>query len=255
MPSAKGIFYQLHEGIVEGIRPSLVLIHGAGGNHLYWHPQIRRLVKNCVYAIDLPGHGRSSGSGEQEIQPYAESVHRWFQGVGLHSAVIAGHSMGGAVALTLAHDYPDQVSGLVLVSSAALFNVDPLLLEQSASATTYYHAIETLVSKSFSASAPERLLEQATKRMEETRHSVLHGDLIACSQFNQLDKLADIQVPTLVLCGEEDRLTPTRYSRYLQSNIPNAHLEVVPNAGHMVMLEQPQVVAQILTSFLNQIPF
>ncbi len=99
MPNAGDIFYQFHEGIQEGKRPPLVLIHGSGGSHLYWHPHIRRLAGYCVYALDLPGHGKSGGSGEQRIQTYAEIVRECLLEIGLHNAVIAGHSMGGAVAL------------------------------------------------------------------------------------------------------------------------------------------------------------
>ena len=95
--------------------PPSYLIHGAGGHHLYWPPQIRRLTGYRVYALDLPGHGRSGGSGQQTIDSYTTAVKDWLIEVNLHSAVFVGHSMGSAIALSLALNYPDHVLGLVLI--------------------------------------------------------------------------------------------------------------------------------------------
>ncbi len=142
-----------------------------------------------------------------------------------------------------------------MVSSGAVLSVEPALLEQTASPTTYYNAVQALVSQSFASSTPEDLRDQAAQRLAETRHSVLHGDLTACRDFNRMEDLPSIQVPTLIISGEEDALVPTRHARYLEDHIPGSQLAVIPNAGHMVILEQPQQVASTLLNFLNQIPY
>jgi len=115
--------------------------------------------------------------------------------------------------------------------------------------------VEVIVNWSFSPSTPERLIELASQRMGETRPSVLHGDLLACNVFDVTERIAEISQPTLVVCGADDKMTPLRYSQYLAGTIPSARLEVIPNAGHMVMLEQPQAVADALATFLEGIPY
>jgi pimeloyl-ACP methyl ester carboxylesterase len=92
-------------------------------------------------------------------------------------------------------------------------------------------------------------------RMEQVRPSVLYGDFVACNNFDIMDSLSSIKVPTLVLCGQEDEMTPLRFSQYLSDNIPASDLKVIPKAGHMVMLEQSQPVAQTMAEFLSAVPF
>jgi pimeloyl-ACP methyl ester carboxylesterase len=255
MPFSGNLYYSLHrDDITEN--PPVVLIHGAGGMHLYWPPEIRRLPGCCVYAVDLPGHGKSEmRNGQQTIGDYARYIIQWLDAIQLRRAVFVGHSMGGAVALLLALHHPEYLVGLGLIGSGARLRVRPELLSYVADQTTFYKATSLLVSCSFSSSAPPRLVELATKRMEETRQSVLYGDLQACNGFDVMDRLGSISQNTLVVCGEEDQMTPVRYAQYLASTIPNAQLKVIPNAGHMVMLEQPHLVAECLLSFLNNTQF
>jgi pimeloyl-ACP methyl ester carboxylesterase len=255
MPVSGNLYYSYHRDIgVEN--PPMVLIHGAGGMHLYWPPEIRRLCKCCVYAIDLPGHGKSDiCDGQQTIGDYARYVVQWLESIQLRRAVIVGHSMGSAIALALAINHPEYVIGLGLLGAGARLRVNPDLLNFASDLTTFYKAADLLVACSFSSNAPERLVELASKRMEETRQSVLYGDLLACNQFDVMDRLGEVQQHTLVLCGADDQMTPVRYAQYLSGSIPDAQLTVIPNAGHMVMLEQPGLVANSLLSFLGDISF
>jgi pimeloyl-ACP methyl ester carboxylesterase len=163
--------------------------------------------------------------------------------------------MGSAIALALAIHHPEYVVGLGLIGGGARLRVNPDLLNYAADLTTFYKAADLLVSFSFSSEASPRLVELASKRMQETRQSVLYGDLLACNRFDVIDSLGLVQQPTLVICGADDQMTPLRFAQYLSSSIPNARLSVIPHAGHMVMLEQPRLVADSLLSFLNDIAF
>ena len=87
--------------------------------------------------------------------------------------------------------------------------------------------------------------------MLEIRPSVLHGDLLACTAFDVTDRLSEIHHPTLIICGAGDKMTPVRYSQQLADNIHDSTLKIVPSAGHMVMLEQPSLVADYLVEFLD----
>jgi pimeloyl-ACP methyl ester carboxylesterase len=91
--------------------------------------------------------------------------------------------------------------------------------------------------------------------MEKIRPSVLHSDFTACNDFDMMNSITKIRYPTLVICGQDDQLTPVRYSQYLANEIPKAELRIIPDAGHMVMLEQPQIVAGELSSFLKTLTY
>jgi pimeloyl-ACP methyl ester carboxylesterase len=255
MPVSENLYYSQHcERKTE--YPPLVLIHGAGGMHLYWPPEIRRLPGYCVYALDLPGHGKSAiCDGQQTIGDYARYLVQWLESIHLRRAVVVGHSMGCAIALALAIHHPEYVVGLVLIGGGARLRVHPDLLNYAADATTFHKAAELLVSCSFSQKAAPRLVELASRRILEVRQSVLCGDLQACNHFDVMHLLDTIQQSTLVICGIDDQMTPLRYSQYLSSSIPNARLKVIPDAGHMVMLEQPRLVSDSMLSFLNDISF
>lgn len=233
--------------------PHIVLIHGAGGTHLHWPPQIRRLPDSKVYALDLPGHGKSSGHGQQSISAYADSVLTWLDAQKISRAMFVGHSMGGAIALTLGLQYPARVLALGLLGTGARLRVDPVLLEHTSRAATFPAAVEAITERAFSPQTPERLKELAAQRMGEIRPTVLHSDFLACDAFDERDRIAQIQAPSLILCGQADQLTPPRHAQYLADQLPNAEIQLIPQAGHMLQLEAPEAVAQALTHFLAQI--
>jgi pimeloyl-ACP methyl ester carboxylesterase len=232
-------------------RPPLVLIHGAGGNRLFWPPRLRRIEAVDVYALDLPGHGESGGAARATVEGYAAAVVEWMRGMEVGRGLIAGHSMGGAIALTLALLYPERVAGLILVGSGGRLRVHPDILTQTAQPDTFRGAVDVVVEWSFSAQTPPRLTELARQRMIANSASVLHNDFLACDRFDVLDSLGAIRAPTLVLCGQEDRLTPEKYSHALAERIDGAHLVMIPGAGHMVMLEQPEAAKQAIERFLE----
>jgi len=254
MPINADTYYFAHNG-GGGDRPPVVLIHGAGGTYLNWSSEVRRLPGYRTYAIDLPGHGKSAGCGLQSVSAYAEAVLAWLDAVDLPRAVFIGHSMGGAIAQHLALHNADQVLGLGLVGTGARLRVHPEILQNTTTENTYRTAVDKLIQLAFSPQTPPRLVELASDRMAETRPTVLHGDFVASDAFNIMDQITGISQPTLVVCGIDDQLTPVRYSQFLADKIPDAQLEVIPDAGHMVMLEKPQQVAEVLVAFLNEIPF
>ena len=254
MPNTPNIFSFSH-GTENASRPPLIFIHGAGGTHLHWPPQVRRLAGQRIYALDLPGHGKSGGVGSQSVADYARVVLDFLDANHMNKAVFIGHSMGSAISLTLALDFPKRVLGLGLVGSGARLRVAPQILENTNSQGAFPHAIQAINEWAFGPSANPRLKELAAQRMAEIRPAVLHGDFLACNEFDVMPRLGEISVPTLILCGTEDRLTPMKYSEYLRDHIPAARFVTFPDAGHMVMLEQPEAVANALAEFADSIPY
>jgi 3-oxoadipate enol-lactonase len=108
---------------------------------------------------------------------------------------------------------------------------------------------------SFAPQTKQQLKELGLQKMAETRPTVLYGDLLACDGFNVTELVATISTPTLVLCGAEDKMTPLTLSEFLRDGIPGAAMKVLPDAGHMAMLEKPESTAELLAGFLNAIPY
>ncbi len=254
MPHAASLYYFEHRaGSAE--LPSVVLLHGAGGNYLSWPTQIRRLDNLHVYAPDLPGHGKSDGRGLQTIDDYAHHIRAWMDAIQLPRAVIVGHSMGGAIALSLAVQHPQYVVGLGLMATGAQLKVADAILDNASRAETFPLVMDTLKKWAFGPTAPASLIKTAIQRIAETRPSVLHSDFLACNAYNLTGKLSAIHIPALVLCGDADRMTPARLSQYLADHLPDAELRIFPQAGHMLMLEYPDEVAAALQAFVHRIPF
>jgi pimeloyl-ACP methyl ester carboxylesterase len=252
MPTAAGLHYFLHEG-GSPQRPPLVLIHGAGGDHLSWPPEVRRLPNYRVITLDLPGHGKTIGPGCQFIEDYARGVAKFLDIAGFSRAVLVGQAMGGAIALTMALDYPDRVAGIGLISTGASLPIPSLVIENAANQSTLLLAIKGLLEMSFGSRTPPALSEICLKRLAEIRQPLLLGDLVACDRFNLTDRLGTIRCPALVVCGTEDKLTPIHFSELLSSQIPGAALQTVEGAGHMLIVEQPDRLAKLISVFLATI--
>ncbi|MBI3162004.1 MAG: alpha/beta hydrolase [Chloroflexi bacterium] len=255
MPFAAKIYYFAHEA-EEQIkkRPPVILLHGAGGNHLSWPPQIRRLPGATVFALDLPGHGKSEGMGRQSIDEYVDDVAALMKELKIRAAVFVGISMGSAIALSLALKHPKKTLGLGLVGSGAKLRVAPSILETAGNPNTFESAVEEINSNCFSANAPQNLLQLSKQSMMEIRPPVLLGDFLACNTFDVFNGLEKITAPTLILCGTEDKMTPVKYSEFLRDKIKGSTLHMIENAGHMAMAEQPDKVAELLSQFIGKIP-
>nr|HID13177.1 alpha/beta hydrolase [Anaerolineae bacterium] len=249
--TARGdLFYTVSRGAKE--TPALVLVHGAGGNRLQWPGGLRRLSGVTVYTLDLPGHGRSGGQGCDTTEGYVEAVAAFFHAVGIKRAVLAGHSMGGAIAMTLALDFADCVTGLVLIATGARLRVAPAILEGIR--TDFEGSVELITRFAWSPEASPELTELGRRALLETGPDVLFGDLTACDRFDVMGRLGEIETPTLVIGGTADQLTPLKYIRFLSEHIPNAQLVLVEGAGHMVMLERPVETAKAVREFLKKPP-
>jgi pimeloyl-ACP methyl ester carboxylesterase len=254
MPVAAGLYYFAHEA-ENFSRPPVILIHGAGGYHLSWPPQIRRMHNQRIFAVDLPGHGKSDGVGHHTIDDYTVEIIEFIKALKLNTAVLAGHSMGSAIALNAAILFPGKVLGLCLLGSGAHLRVAHSILQSASDPSTFAATIRLIMDHSFAPQANARLKELAAQHMEETRSSVLYGDLLACNAFNITDQLTQVTVPTFILCGALDKMVPLKSSEILRDNITGAQMDIMSNVGHMLMLEQPDKTSEKLSAFLNTISF
>jgi len=249
LPQTAGLHYEEHGG--GNLGPPLVFVHGAGGSRLHWPAALRRLAGRHTLAVDLPSHGQSPIGENSGIDVYTRGLAEWRTAVPVHRPVLVGHSMGAAIALTAALAEPAALAGLVLVGAGPRLRVNPKLLEGVAQPETFAAAVDQIVLWSFAPEADARMVELARRRMTETGSAVLADDLRACDAFDVTSRLAEIRLPTLIIVGRNDRMTPPGLSEELQEGITGAQLRVVEAAGHMVMLERPAAVRALLIDFLE----
>ena len=252
MPFKAGFYYSLHEGGKKDQKP-IILIHGAGSSHLIWPAEIRRLTGHNVIALDLPGHGRSTGVGIQSVGDYTAAMIEFLAATNIFQAAFVGHSLGGAIALQLALDFPQHVIGIGVLSAGASFNLPTELITYLSNASTASAGYQILQERLGCTSSSQAIAAAGFKAMTSTRPSVLYGDWLACSRFDLHEQVARINTPAFVACGHEDRLTPPAQAHFLSTNLPIARLEMIRSAGHLLPFEQPAALAAGLQRFLDDL--
>lgn len=247
---SSGTIYYAHHKAADARYPPLLLIHGAGGSHLDWPPQLRRLPGVPTFVIDLPAHGKSTGVSCSTVAGYAHRVAEFLAALSIDRAIIAGHSMGGAIAQQLALTAPQVVAGLILLGTGSKLPVEPTLSERIINQTE--ETLDWLVDWAWSEQTTPALKALARQRLPATPPEVLRDDFTACQSFDMRAKLAQISAPTLVIGAREDRMVKLKFSATLAERIPNAALVVIENAGHMFPLEHGADVAAHIRQWLTE---
>ncbi len=253
MPVAVDCYYT-EAGQPQSDNLTLILVHGAGGNLLSFPVALRRLPRYHVLALDLPGHGRSAGVGLQSIAAYTQRIVDFMNAVGVYRAVWVGWSMGGAIALQASVQAPEQVCALAVLSAGAYFPLNASLLTDLSSKASLKAALDRLQGDLFAPQAGKRLVEQSMRLLQEVRQGVLYSDWKACAAFDLRKRLKDITTPVWIASGSHDRLVPPAIVRHLAAHLPNAHLQMVENAGHMLVQENTAAVQAGLLEFLAGLP-
>ena len=245
----KGISYWAGGKTFSEEKDRVLFIHGAGGSQLSWNFQKSFFESEFQPIIlDLPGHGESGGEGEEEIGKYANHVHSFLISLGLQKAFLIGHSMGGAIVQTLAIAHPEVIKGIVLVGTGARLKVWPAVLDGIKN--SFEETVRKIVQFAYSRKASPELIEGGIEHLMKCRPQVLYGDFLACDRFDLVKEIEKITLPTLMICGEEDELTPVKYSEFLQQHIQASQIEILPDAGHMVMMESPEAFNQRVREFI-----
>jgi pimeloyl-ACP methyl ester carboxylesterase len=229
------------------VEPQLVFIHGAGGTQRVWRYQRSAFLGST--ALDLPGHPK--GTGHNTIPEYADFVTKTIVERELRSVVLVGHSMGGAIAIEIALAHPPFLKGIVLVGSGARLRVISIIKDEVP--RDYAHAAEVIAQWAYSPKSDAKLRKASIQELLEVPAEVTYGDFQACDSFDRMYEIGRIDLPALIVCGEDDALTPVKYSEYMKERIRNARIAVIPGAGHSVMLEKPEELNDVLRSFLAEI--
>lgn len=227
----------------------ILFIHGAGGGHFVWTYQKTYFQKEFnPIILELPGHGRSDGNGREDIDMYSYDVFCFIKHMNISNIFLVGHSMGGAIVQKMALSHPELIKGIVLVSTGARLRVAESIL--NGIKNNFKEIIPKLVCFAYSKNASEKLIQEGIENLKRCRPEVLYKDFLACDRFDLLEEIKNIKLPTLIICGLEDKLTPVKYSQYLHQKISGSKLEIITGSGHMVMMESPQIFNETLKKFI-----
>jgi pimeloyl-ACP methyl ester carboxylesterase len=240
-------------------RPTIVFVHGAANDHGVWTLQSRYFAHHGfnALAVDLPGHGRSTGRAQPSVEALADWLVAFVDAAGAARAALVGHSLGSLAALEAAARAPAKVSRLALLGPAVPMPVSDDLL--AAAKADDHVAFELINSWSFSASKQLGgnrqpgvwMTGNAMRLMERTPPGVLYTDLAACHAYaNGLAAAARVRCPSLLIQGARDLMAPPRGAKELAETLPNARTITLPDCGHSMMAEQPDAVLDALIAFL-----
>jgi 3-oxoadipate enol-lactonase/4-carboxymuconolactone decarboxylase len=231
-----------------------LLVHAAGSNAGMWRRQVEGLgARHSVVALDLPGHGRSSGvDGLATVDAYADFLIEFIQAAGLRRCVLVGRSMGGAIGLAVAVRRPELASGLVLACTSARF-VFPDAMLATLRDVVRGRLPQQFTTETFSPATSLELMREAWMEQVKTDPRVRYADLLACQAFDGGALLGRLKTPALVVGGADDQVTPPDQARALAGEIRGARLEVLDQAGHQAPLEQSERFNALLAAFAESL--
>ncbi len=259
--------------VAGGEGPTLLLIHGIGGDWRTWEPVLDGLAEqHHVVAVDLPGHGRSAkGAGDYSLGALANTLRDLGGALGLERATVVGHSLGGGIAMQFAYQFPERCDRLVLVSSGGLGpDVGLILRLATIPGSELFLSLTAPPVRSLvnlATSAGRRLRIRAAADAEhyarafaalaepETRAAFLgtlrgvvgtRGQLIDARDRLYLAE----HMPTLIVWGERDAVLPVDHGHAAQEAIPGSRLEIFENAGHLPQLDHPGRFITVMNDFM-----
>lgn len=249
-------------------KPTLVFIHGVLNDHSVWILQTRYLAHHGfnVFAVDLPGHGRSGGDAPQSVEEAAQFVEALLDAADVKQAGLIGHSWGSLIALEAAARLKERITHLALVGTAFPMKVSPALIEASLNEPMKALQMVNVFSRA-TLSAPPSSLGPGTwvygasmalgRRVlaSNTQVNIFHRGFVACDSYaNGLEAMVAVTCPVLFILGENDQMTPPRAAKSLidqaKTHDKTFTLAKVP-MGHHQMSESPEETLHALKTFLG----
>ncbi len=226
----------------------MIFVHGSGFTCLFWHYQTSYFEDS--EAISLPGHPQ--GKPCTSVTEYTDWMRGYVREMDYKGVILVGHSLGGAIALDYGLRYAGDLKALILIGTGARLRVHPDFLacceEGTRDIGMWMEAWEP---------AYDLVLPELKTRLFEERMLVGPGvqlnDLLCCDRFDVIADMHRIQLPTLVICGSEDQMTPVKYSQFLASKIKGAKQVVIEGGTHLVPAEKPAEVNQAIEEFLGSL--
>lgn len=248
--------------MIEGAGPPIVILHGMGNNSQSWKKQLEGLSEQfTVIAWDAPGYGQSSDPKEEfrEFSQFADVLKGFIENLHYESVTLLGHSMGAAIAIDFCYRFPQMVDALIISDTtrgAAALSKE----ENEQKLANRLRNIETLepaeiaklrVKELLSPDPNPEVQKEAERIYSQVRPIGFRSVAYSLYHLNQMDILPSISVPTLLICGELDKVTPVSESEVIHHTIKNSSFVTIPGTGHLCYQEDPLRFNIIVLDFLK----
>jgi pimeloyl-ACP methyl ester carboxylesterase len=246
----KKYFYRISKRALNK-EPAVICIHGSGADSVVWSNQLSRLSRYFKVIIpDLPAHGKSEGTPLETAEEYAHWLNKFSESLSLDSFYLMGHSFGGAIAQEFAHHHAEKLKGLILIGTGPNFRFSKIykeLHEQGIDLSQKEDIKSFLLSKD----VPDSFIK-GYETLKKMSSSLLHDDLLAAGKFDSTSWLSSVKIPSLVLWGEHDSITPKELPIKLSDLLPVSEFKIINNSGHVVMIDARDEFNSIAKDFIQQ---
>jgi 3-oxoadipate enol-lactonase len=240
------------EGPRDGGVP-LVFVHGWTANRHRWDHQVAHFSgKRRVVRLDLRGHGESSGAGVKTVEELARDLLALLDHLGIERCVLVGHSMGGMIAQTVALSHPERVERMILVNSIGrmTYSRGRGLLMAASTLVPYKLFVATNIQRAFAPGYPRDEIRAYVKSSADTPREVVMTLYGAMRAFDVLDRVGEIQAPTLMIHGYHDIQLPVRQMLRMAKAYPDATVRIL-DAGHELPVEKPAELTAAIDAFVG----
>lgn len=240
--------------------PAVVLSHSLSSGIVMWSLQLEALEPRYrVVRYDMRGHGQSDApEGAYSLDMLATDVVRLLDALGMDRVHFVGLSIGGMIGQCLALTHGDRLKSLVLCDTAAVISEEARPLFEERKRMALEQGMKALVDGTLARWFTAPYLKANPPAVEMIRNQILATPVagyLGCSDailgLDFMDRLKEIELPTLIMVGEADPGTPVAASEAIQKRIPNAMLKVLPSAAHLSNIEQAQAFNAHLSGFLD----
>jgi pimeloyl-ACP methyl ester carboxylesterase len=224
---------------------TVIFIHGSGGTGAVWKYQSEHFPDAVM--ITLPGH--PDGKPCLDMRSAAAWLHKQCTGNNYTELVLVGHSLGGGIALQFALDYPGVLKGMVLIGSGARLRVHPATLSALEGLLKTPDEFQNFFNDAWK-KLPADFVEAQRASAEVLGPAPTLNDMRICDGFDVVDRLPEIKLPTLLIVGSEDVMTPPKYAEFMRDGIENVSLKLIEGGTHFVFAEQPEEVNEAIETFI-----
>jgi 3-oxoadipate enol-lactonase len=234
----------------------IIFLHGVGSDKSVWAPQLGHFGQSRrAIAFDYPGYGESEFVDGSTRDDFAASIFAAMDALDIGSAHVCGLSLGGVIAIAMHSVAPERCASLIIADSFAIHPDGQGIHDRSVAASqsmSMRQLAEARASVLLGSAATPDLLAEVVETMSRIDPAAYRLGAAAVWLADQRDRAAAIDVPTLVLVGDDDSITPPSLSEELLGMIAGSRLEVIEGAGHLANIEQPQAFNRAIESFLSR---
>lgn len=234
------------------LRTPILFLHGVGSDKSVWRRQLDHFGANRpAVAIDYPGYGESALQPGASRDDFARSAWAALDALGIHRAHICGLSLGGVVAIAMHAAQPDRCASLILADSFAVHPQGQAIFDRSTAASENMRAVAESRIGALLVSADPAIHSEVIETMAAIDPEAYRIGARAVWLADQRDRAAEIRVPTLIIVGDEDQITPRALSDELVGLIPGSGLAVIEGASHLANLDKPDAFNAVIDEFLS----